>query len=196
MCLTLLRSEGRSQKQRGSLRLLPPLEIRPSSIAKTPAESREAPPISTVSLTSHRHSEKLLEATGKSRGSTRLEALVPSHDSRARTRSPSPRAWRPDFPGPIFPSGCEGKLGVALESLQGWQETLISLDFCRWPQGASQNAYEKSGILWRLEGPLGTPLALSQWKRALSRGDELQNARLPCPSPPLGACSNSCALSR
>ena len=63
-----LRSEGRSQKQRGSLRLLPPLEIRPSSIATMPAESREAPPISTVSLTSHRHSEKLLEATGKSRG--------------------------------------------------------------------------------------------------------------------------------
>ena len=30
---------------------------------------------------------------------TRLEALVPSRDSRARTRSPSPRAWRPDFPG-------------------------------------------------------------------------------------------------
>ena len=27
------------------------------------------------------------------------EALVPSRDSRARTRSPSPRAWRPDFPG-------------------------------------------------------------------------------------------------
>ena len=32
-------------------------------------------------------------------------------------------------------------------------------------QGASQNAYEKSGILWRWEGPLGTPLGLSQWKR-------------------------------
>ena len=30
--------------------------------------------------------------------SRRLEALVPSRDSRARTRSPSPRAWRPDFP--------------------------------------------------------------------------------------------------
>ena len=27
------------------------------------------------------------------------QALVPSRDSRARTRSPSPRAWRPDFPG-------------------------------------------------------------------------------------------------
>ena len=30
---------------------------------------------------------------------TCLEALVPSRDSRAMTRSPSPRAWRPDFPG-------------------------------------------------------------------------------------------------
>ena len=31
--------------------------------------------------------------------STRLEARVPSHDSRAMTSSPSPLAWRPDFPG-------------------------------------------------------------------------------------------------
>ena len=31
-------------KQRGSLRFLPPLEMRPSSIATNPAESREAPP--------------------------------------------------------------------------------------------------------------------------------------------------------
>ena len=35
----------------------------------------------------------------ESPSSTRLEALVPCRDSRARTRSPSPRAWRPDFPG-------------------------------------------------------------------------------------------------
>ena len=28
----------------------------------------------------------------------------------------------PDAPGPIFPSGCEGKLGVALESLQGLRD--------------------------------------------------------------------------
>ena len=28
-----------------------------------------------------------------------FEALVPSRDSRAMTCSPSPRAWRPDFPG-------------------------------------------------------------------------------------------------
>ena len=31
--------------------------------------------------------------------STRLEARFPSHGSGAMTRSPSPLAWRPDFPG-------------------------------------------------------------------------------------------------
>ena len=30
--------------------------------------------------------------------SARLEARFPYHDSRAKTRSPSPCAWRPDFP--------------------------------------------------------------------------------------------------
>ena len=35
---------GQSLKRRGSLRFLPPLEMRPSSIAPSPAESREAPP--------------------------------------------------------------------------------------------------------------------------------------------------------
>ena len=35
---------SRSQNRRGSLRFLPPLEMRPSSIAPNPAESREAPP--------------------------------------------------------------------------------------------------------------------------------------------------------
>ena len=40
-----------------------------------------------------------LEKDLESLSSTRLEALVPSRDSRAMTRSPSPRAWRPDFPG-------------------------------------------------------------------------------------------------
>ena len=104
-----------SQKWRGSQRFLPPLEMRPSSIAPNPVESREAPPKSTVSLTYQRKPEKLPEVTGRSRGnpgfpaatrenlespsSTRLEALVPYHDARAMTRSPSPRAWRPDFPG-------------------------------------------------------------------------------------------------
>ena len=49
------------------------------------------------------------------------------------------------------------------------QETLGSLDLCRWPQGASQGASEKSGILWIWERPLGTPLGLVQWKWASSR---------------------------
>ena len=31
--------------------------------------------------------------------STRLEARFPYHGSGALTRSPSPLAWRPDFPG-------------------------------------------------------------------------------------------------
>ena len=48
------------------------------------------------------------------------------------------------------------------------QENLDSLYLCRWAQGASQGASEKSGILWSWEGPLGTPLGLVQWKRASS----------------------------
>ena len=59
---------GRSFKWRGTLTLLPQSVIRSSSIAPVPVKSREAPLNSTVSLTSHRHSEKLLEATGKRRG--------------------------------------------------------------------------------------------------------------------------------
>ena len=58
----------RSQKWRGSLRFLPQLEMRPSSIAPNPVESREAPPNSTVSLTSQRHPEKLPELTSTCRG--------------------------------------------------------------------------------------------------------------------------------
>ena len=43
-----------SQKRRGSLRFLRPLEMRPSSIAPHPVESREVPTNSTVSLSSQR----------------------------------------------------------------------------------------------------------------------------------------------
>ena len=45
---------------------LPPLEMRPSSIAPNPVESRETPPNSSVSLTSQR--QDLPEITGTSRG--------------------------------------------------------------------------------------------------------------------------------
>lgn len=105
----------RSPKRRGSLRFLPPLERRPSSIAPHPVASREAPPApqspSPLRGTLGRSLRSRAEVEGnegflpqpekdlESPASTRLEALVPSHDSRARTRSPSPRAWRPDFPG-------------------------------------------------------------------------------------------------
>ena len=40
---------------------------------------------------------------------------------------------------------------------------------CTRPQGASQGASEKSGILWSWKGTLGTLLGLVQWKRASSR---------------------------
>ena len=95
---------GQSQKWRGSLRFLPQLEKRPSSIEPNSVVSREAPPNTTVSLNSQRLPEKLPEVTGTSRGnpefpevtrerleshfSTSLDARFPYHDSRARTRSP------------------------------------------------------------------------------------------------------------
>ena len=65
-----------SQKRRGSLRFLRPLEMRPSSIAPHPVESREAPTNSTVSLSSQRHNEKLPEVTGTSRGNPGFSAVT------------------------------------------------------------------------------------------------------------------------
>ena len=47
--------------------LMPQLVMRPSSIAPNPVEFREAPPNSTVTLTSQRHAEKRPEVTGTSR---------------------------------------------------------------------------------------------------------------------------------
>ena len=73
---TLQRPCDRSQKWRGTLRFLPQLEMRPSSIAPNPVESREAPPNFTVSLTSHRHPEKLLEVTNPSRGNPGFTAAT------------------------------------------------------------------------------------------------------------------------
>ena len=78
--------------------------------------SPERPLPPPVSLASQRHHEKPPEVTGTSRGnpgfpastgkdlerpsSTRLEARFPYHGSGAVTGSPSPLAWRPDFPAP------------------------------------------------------------------------------------------------
>ena len=111
-----------SLKWIGTLRFLPQLEMWPSSNAPNPVESREAPPSSTVSLTSQRHHESSLRSPAQVEGtegflpqpvkdlespsSTRLEARFPYHDSRAMTRSPSPLAWRPDFPGTPLQYSC------------------------------------------------------------------------------------------
>ena len=47
-------------------------------------------------------------------------ASRPGH--RALARSSLLRDWFPCAGAAIFPSGCEGKLGVALESLQGLRD--------------------------------------------------------------------------
>ena len=59
----------------GTLRFLPPLEIRTSSIARNPVESQEMRPSSTVSLTSQRHPEKLPVVTRTSRGNPGFPAV-------------------------------------------------------------------------------------------------------------------------
>ena len=100
---------GHCPKRRGSLRFLPPLEVRPSSVAPDPAESRGAPPPpqDPTPLRGTLGSSLRSPAEGEgnegfppppekdleSPSSMRLQALVPSRDSRARSRSPSPRAW-------------------------------------------------------------------------------------------------------
>ena len=106
---------GWSPKRRGSLSFLSPLEMRPSSIAPSPAESREAPPTpqhpSPIRGTMGSSLRSPAEVEGNEAfppqpqkdlecpSSMPLEALVLSHDWRTMTRSPSPRAQRPDFPG-------------------------------------------------------------------------------------------------
>ena len=105
---------GQRPKRRGSLRFLPPLEMRPYSIAPNPAESRETRPTpqhpSPIRGTMGSSLRSPAEVEGNEAfppqpqkdlecPSTPLEALVLSHDWRAMTRSPSPRAQRPDFPG-------------------------------------------------------------------------------------------------
>ena len=104
-----------SPKPRGSLRFLPPFEMRSSSIAPNLAESREALPTTQHpsplrgTLGSSLRSPAEVEGNEgfppqpekdlQSPSSTPLEDLAASHDSRVMTRSPSPCAWRPDFPG-------------------------------------------------------------------------------------------------
>ena len=83
----------RSQKWSGTLWFLPELEMRPSSIAPNPEESRESPPNSTVSLTSQRHPEKLAEVQQKSR-----ESMVSCHTLRKTWRVLLQRVLRLDSP--------------------------------------------------------------------------------------------------
>src|SRR5574337_816037 len=107
-----LRSES---EIRGTLRFLPQLEMRPSSNAPNPVDFPRGP--------SHLQFPWLLRATMRSPlrspaqvegtqgflrqpekdlerpSSTRLDARFPYHGSGAMTLSPSPLAWRPDFPG-------------------------------------------------------------------------------------------------
>ena len=80
------------KNRRGNLRFLPELEMRCSSIVPNPVESREAPPNSTVFLTSHRHPRKLPEVTFTSRGNTGF----PCHNSRKTSRFPLQCVLRPD----------------------------------------------------------------------------------------------------
>ena len=106
---------SRSPKRRGILRFLPPNQMMTSSVAPDPAETRGVPPPpqdpSPLRGTLGSSLRSPAEGEGhegfppppdkdlESPSSTRLEAQVPSRDSRAMTRSPSPRAWRPVFPG-------------------------------------------------------------------------------------------------
>ena len=106
---------SRSPKRRGSLRFLPTNQMRTSSVAPDPEESRGAPPPpqdpsphrgtlgsslrSPAEGEGHEGFPPAPEKDLESPSSTRLQALVPSRDSRAITRSPSPCAWRSDFPG-------------------------------------------------------------------------------------------------
>ena len=69
-------STGARKPRRGNMRFLPQLEMRLSSIARNPVESREAPPNSTVPLTSQRHPEKLHEVTDTCRGNPGFPATM------------------------------------------------------------------------------------------------------------------------
>ena len=101
---TAYTSRDPCQNRRGTLKFPPQFEKRPSSIAPNPVEASEAPPNSTVFLTSQRNPEKLTEVTVTSQGtlgclpqfekdlesppSMRFEARFPYRDSRAMSRSP------------------------------------------------------------------------------------------------------------
>ena len=100
---TLQGHYDQSQNWRGSLRFLPPLEMRPSSIVPNPVESRAAPPApqyasslrgtlgsslrSPAEVEGNEGFPPQLEKDLESPSLTRFEALVPYHDSRAMTHT-------------------------------------------------------------------------------------------------------------
>ena len=75
---------------------LPPLEMRPSSIAPKPVESRETPPNCSVSLTSQRHPETFLRSPAQVEGTKGfLPQPVKDLNSRNTTWFPPLRKMRP-----------------------------------------------------------------------------------------------------
>ena len=90
-------SRNTRQNRRGTLRFPPQLEMRPSFIAPNPVEFREAPPNSTVTLTSQRHAENLPEVTAQVDG-TQDFLLQPKKDlespSLTRLQAQSPTMTR------------------------------------------------------------------------------------------------------
>ena len=80
---------GRSPKRRGSLRFLPPFEVRPSSVAPEPAESREALP------PPQRQPGKFPKVPGRRRGTRGFPAAP-----RQRPRASQAPGTSPTLPQP------------------------------------------------------------------------------------------------
>src|SRR5574337_254285 len=114
-----LRSES---EIRGTLRFLPHLEMRPSSNAPDPVESRETPPTSTVSMTSQRHHEKLPEVTCTSQGNRGFPA-----STRESPRETFFNTSRGQIPLPWLGSNDALPLATRMETRLPWRPTRGSL---------------------------------------------------------------------
>src|SRR5574337_994683 len=107
---------------RGTLRFLPPLELRPSSNAPNPVESREVPPPPPVSLTSQSHHEKPPEVTCTSRGKPGFPA-----STRERPRETFFNTSRGQVPLPGLESNDALPLATHMETRLPWRPTRGSL---------------------------------------------------------------------
>ena len=103
------------------MRFLPHLEMRASSFAQNPVESREALP-TPVSLTSHIHHEKPPEVTCTSRGNPRFPA-----SARERHRETLFNESRGQIPLPWIGSSDALPLGTRMETRLPWPPTRGSL---------------------------------------------------------------------